>query len=127
MSEKIEPALTPEEWAERRILFDRPEGYEDWIEGGYAATSTGLVYMLEVEGCNRDTEMDRRHALAALALLGQPFGFTHEDVELLRLLASNFSAQGMFVRGDLIRWETTGAFYSSLADRIEALLPPRTP
>ena len=53
------------------------------------------------------------HALAALALHGQPFGFTWDDVELLR----------MFGNGDPmphIRQQC-----NDLADRIAALLPPR--
>lgn len=51
-----------------------------------------------------------RHALAALALHGQTFGFTREDVEALRSLSADLHPNNE-------------PFYS-LADRIAALLPP---
>ena len=61
-------------------------------------------------------QLGGRHAIAATALHGQPFGFTREDVALLR---------------EHFTWDVTcdvseGAARSgtSLADRIEALLPP---
>lgn len=54
------------------------------------------------------------HALAALALFQQPFGFTWEDVDELH----NEIMRGYLLRPDDI---------ASLADRIAALLPPRKP
>jgi hypothetical protein len=55
------------------------------------------------------------HALAALALHGQPFGFTREDVALLRDEAeSEWNGDEM----------PTGRRLLALAARIEALLPP---
>lgn len=62
-----------------------------------------------------DTEC---HAVAALALYGQPFGFTREDVKLLRDEAEGeWNGEQMDVGRRLLR----------LADRIEALLPPEKP
>jgi len=54
-----------------------------------------------------------RHALAARALYGQPFGFTREDVWVLRGAA-------LKERPYMTRY----AELNDLADRIEALLPP---
>jgi hypothetical protein len=57
---------------------------------------------------------DMRLAAAALCLHGQPFGFTHDDVELLRYIASG-----------MLDYDYEPV--QDLADRIEALLPPRAP
>jgi hypothetical protein len=56
-----------------------------------------------------------RHQLAAIALYGQPFGFTWEDVDLLRDYGSYFD-DGAERNIDELH---------SLAARIAALLPPR--
>lgn len=50
-----------------------------------------------------------RHALAALCLHGQPFGFTQEDVDAVLVAADEADMDEL----------------QSVADRIEALLPPR--
>lgn len=55
------------------------------------------------------------HALAALALHGQPFGFTWEDVDLLHEIKFRNEAEA----------DELGLLAKSLADRIAALLPPR--
>ena len=52
-----------------------------------------------------------RHATAAVALHGQPFGFTWEDVDGLRMVAQSHEAFGSAIE--------------DVADRIAALLPPR--
>lgn len=98
----IKPALTPDEWAGRAIQSGR--GRARIADGG----------ALEAEG---ELDASRRHALAALALHGQPFGFTWKDVDLIRstVLADDFhSPDDWFV-------------LQRLADRIAALLPPREP
>lgn len=96
----VQPALTPEEWARKELR------YENWGEAFLAPDGD-----LGIRGVNNTAifEPPMQHALAALALHGQPFGFTREDVRLLRTIAEV---------SDLI------PRVASLADRIEALLPP---
>ena len=65
-----------------------------------------------------DVEPKDRHAVAAMALHGQPFGFTHEDVRLLRNSADNVVSDS--------NWHYADAeALNALADRIEKLLPPK--
>jgi hypothetical protein len=59
---------------------------------------------------------EQRHALAALALHGQPFGFTQEDVIRLHGLAHHMQAE----TGDRPYTDKI----QDLAHRIAALLPP---
>lgn len=89
---KVEPALTPEEWA-------------DWIDSG------DLQAPLEAHG-------EVSHALAALGLYGQPFGFTRGDVTVLRDMVYFGRKNGYTVDEDGL------VLMASLADRIAALLPP---
>lgn len=109
MTAPITPALTAEEWAEQRI--DRRDHdtitlspdtggitVADGFEGGYVSS-------------------DDRHALAALALHGQPFGFTWDDVRFLR----HEAAAAREMHGELI---AESFDFDALAARIEALLPP---
>lgn len=81
----MKPALTPEEWAHR----------EKW--GAIAVGSASDP---------------RPHALAALALHGQSFGFDHADVRFMRHVARFFPHKYGREQAD------------ALAARIEALLPP---
>lgn len=60
-----------------------------------------------------------RHALAALCLYGQPFGFTWDDVRFLRAEAENARK----FHGDLI---AESFDFDGVADRIAALLPEPT-
>lgn len=94
----IQPALSAEEWA-------------SFIEHGARVqvgigNPTGRMYSPMFHGC------------AAVALQGQPFGFTHADVDLLRSFAR------ASIAGEVPH---AAAAARSLADRIEALLPPRQP
>lgn len=57
------------------------------------------------------------HGYAAYALWGRPYGFTHEDVEALRELFVGFK----------VLPSGRASLYRSLADRPEALLPPKNP
>lgn len=124
MSEPIKPALTPEEWPSLAKKFYRREvdcrsitiARPDWGvfmlqerpkplgEPGYDYYRIAAV---SPEEC---------HALAALALYGQPFGFTREDVVLVRVVAEEWSGD-MSISGYTAR-------LNSIAKRIEALLPP---
>jgi hypothetical protein len=95
MPDEITPALTPEQW---------------WLARGAKEISLGEEW-LHVGNALIDPRLDR-HALAALALHGQPFGFTHEDVDELR---EAYEADPLLVGRDVL----------DIADRIAALLPPR--
>ena len=96
MSERVEPALTPEEWArfgcirKPNVLHARDGAYVR-NGHGYLDISEALEEPLGPEDIEfpitSDSAMvapEARHALAALCLHGQPFGFTREDVERLR-------------------------------------------
>lgn len=68
------------------------------------------------------------HAVAALALHGQPFGFTRADVSELRAAAKralerSVDEVGAFAETDWTMLNTSNRLHA-LADRIAALLPP---
>lgn len=84
------PALTRRQWEEITRL---PFGEATW-------RASGTMY--------------GRHGVAAVALHGQAFGFTREDVDILR--ASVEDPQAAYVNYHRLL---------DLAVRIEALLPPR--
>lgn len=122
MSEEVKPALTAEEWAraeERGILIRAQEdGDANWeIANDFPHFCEG----------------DSRHALAAISLHGQPFGFAHVDVLMLRAaeapLRASLALQGPNGTWDFPDSEIEGKTrhadaLRSLAARIEALLPP---
>lgn len=103
----IKPALTAEGWAQKyhysadidpatgNLRINHDEGWVT-IDG----SASGKL---------------ERHAIAALALYGQPFGFTREDVEVLRREAYDewYGASH----------PNPGDVMLSIAARIEALLP----
>lgn len=63
------------------------------------------------------------HAAGALYLYGQPFGFTREDAEAVRLCIRICDV--WITREDtLALWQQNRPYVLSIADRIEALLPP---
>lgn len=106
----MKPALTAEEWARR---FHSIQCYDSWSEEqsektGVGEISADLDYLRltshqHSEIANFSAPSDR-HALAALALYGQPFGFSWQDVWNLR----NVPALEIH----------------HIADKIAALLPP---
>jgi len=69
-----------------------------------------------------------RHGLAALALHGQPFGFTREDVASLEREANELKAWASAADTDTEGTEMIGRCFILLgiAARIAALLPPET-
>lgn len=96
--ETIPPALTPEEWKERTATRGQ---WHDAVE------VTGFDTIVVVRGGAESVfPTPARHALAALCLYQQPFGFTQEDVAMLR---------SPWTHPDEL---------ASLAARISALLPP---
>jgi hypothetical protein len=108
--ESIAPALTPEEWAQQGAGEYGDEVSRVHWDG---------EWRLQFSNGDRDNaDTTRLHAAAALALYGQPFGFTAKDVEWLRWLATyDYNDPD---------WHTTLDVEQarSLAARIAALLPP---
>ena len=96
----VQPALTPEEWRE-----DVP-----------ATRDTMTIVHGDVYFAGLRVHHTDRHGLAAICLYGQPFGFTREDVQMLRFLCDKapYDEEDARLERALL----------SLADRIEALLPP---
>lgn len=120
MSDSIKPALSPEEWRAGVIRDD-----EGWacIRNPQPGNPNGDMpnngwVRMSCEECitwlHGPRWLTRRHAVAALCLYGQPFGFTREDAEILREYADEIE-DGFTRRGATLR---------SMADRIAALLPP---
>ncbi len=85
---------------EAGLLADQYDGDGDWCGQMISAFATD-------------------QAVASLALRGQPFGFTREDVALVRRMAQDLSCALEF---DLSDRHIQDA--ELLAERIEALLPP---
>jgi hypothetical protein len=117
MSDAIPPALTPEEWA----TPPDPAWPHHALTSTTYALRPGLTVSLWSDGDllvegKDDTSISvvesARHALAALALHGQPFGFTHADVGNLRMAA------------ELVGSTRASALLLDLAERLAALLPP---
>lgn len=125
MSEPIKPALSAEGW--ERILRPKfPLGLSAaYIEREHPAPPTTaevirqqlLILQSDQYGHYTYPETDDYHALAALALHGQPFGFTREDVTALRNVANSLDV-------DDPTYEATLEVIASLTDRVSALLPP---
>lgn len=96
---KIEPALTPEEWAEWEVTQNGP-----------------LCVHRDTLGVLRcgDEYLGDGHALAAVALHGQSFGFTWEMVFALQRAASRLPESDL-----------DEAVLREAAACIASLLPPR--
>jgi hypothetical protein len=115
---KIGPALTPEEWADTAFRKPGPGGYLCIASGSFVVFECYDPPMLEGQ---------KRHALAALCLYQQPFGFTHEDIALLRKLneANDYAQGDRFGVLDVEITPDETARLQSLASRIASLLPPK--
>ncbi|HXE84704.1 MAG TPA: hypothetical protein VN513_15365 [Gemmatimonadales bacterium] len=111
--ETVRPALTREQWA--ALVIDPELGPQIPITDG----SPSLMIPFQAGDY---------HGLAALALHGQPFGFTREGLFALREVMANFRAFA----------STAGEFGNQLIaqygdaaqreiDKIAALLPPEQP
>ena len=105
MSE-IKPALTAEEWANGRT------------EKGYTFNRVGVDVWF---GSPNETDplmmVQNRHAVAAVCLHDQPFGFTREMVDAVRVLDSL----------NAMKWDEVKALWvlvRQMTDHVEALLPP---
>lgn len=85
----IQPALNAEEWAHRQF---------------------GEAFLVLTDG-----SCGSRHAIAALALYGQPFGFTHEDVEVVHSGVLALRESDCLLLADELQ---------TVLNRLAALLPP---
>ena len=122
----VEPALTAEEWAKGEYVRPSPSA-KDLPTRIATLEADGVDINGYVDYCYGVVVADReRHVLAALCLHGQPFGFTHEDVAMLRALSwwkEKFRGRAHGEYYDDIGTEADRC--AALADRIEALLPPK--
>ena len=98
----IKPALTAEEWA-AQLSLDTGERRSRLREAVFEADEGGEL---------------TRHGLAALALYGQPFGFTRRDAVVIRMCAAMVNDSPEAKKMAERALET--------AAKIEALLPPET-
>ena len=114
MTEEIKPALSAEEWRELR----RGGGMS--IEGEHLVLTVDSGQYYNVRDAYGPPD---RHALAALALHGQPFGFSRDDAEILRAWSKLWDYP---IRDSELERRFGGVAdkLRDLADRIAALLPP---
>lgn len=107
------PALTPEQWENPADSLD-----------GYVDLERGIVDVrLGGEAGARDAAQERK-ALVALLLRGQPFGSGWDDADERRRIIRDADLSQRFGEDDCPVVDTDAP--RRLADRIEALLPPRT-
>jgi hypothetical protein len=126
MPERYVPALTPEQW-EAHDYRQAARELDRWTKDNAAQAgeldSTEYVAKLGLDAGGSVIAMNRAHdrvlvppparpVLAAFALDGQPFGFTHEDVAALRRAAESISD------------EPTARALRDLGERLRVLLPP---
>ena len=108
----VAPALTPKQW--ERLSFS-PIANPD-VSGGIQVVAGTYAGDVPVAG---------RHALAALALHGQPFGFTHAHVRgILAVLAGAADPSAWFGATSPLDREEAEALAEEAAKLIAALLPP---
>lgn len=123
--ERIAPALTAQEWRDGYIGID----VEVHLKTPGLSTVGPRVHV-EVKGYPLGGSMgDVRdlHALAALCLYGQPFGFTREDVRVLERVSRNLLSNPEFDPQTGNPYHAKGYHLASIASRIAALLPPPDP
>jgi hypothetical protein len=125
--DEIRPALTPEEWKALRWRANKevgggPETAMDEVGCDVQRDSTNY---LDFEWSDLKCDpRELRHALAALALHGQPFGFTRQDVQMLLARAGDVEAEERDLSPLSPIASEVAPAYRNLAARIAALLPP---
>lgn len=125
----IAPALTGDEWRTRSVRRAGQGTYEaDLI--ALAEDGRSLRVAAEADGELVLVPESERHALAALALHGRPYGFTRQDVEDETDVAGYCEA--MARQSAEAGAEAQAATFRMLAERhrvraakIAALLPPK--
>lgn len=115
------PALTAEEWKVGLVVFKPKQQYDEGVGFEFYTNPSWVAYgkadFLWVYNGSWAVMLqdETRHKIAAVALCGQEFGFTREDVALLR--------EGLaYEQADYL--PETIPLFNSLAARIQALLPP---
>lgn len=109
----MKPALTAEEWARLQI---------ELVSGNIVQ-----AHIPYIDYCPPEMVMQK---IGAACLHGQPFGFTREDVALILAAAKEVNSSLRLWKdgrevGDQNTWGADDIEQlRSLADRIEALLPP---
>lgn len=126
MSDKLSPALTPEQW-EARDYRQAARELDSWATArtgpAHADDSTEYVAKLGLDEGGSVIVMNRAHdrvlvppparaVLAALALVDQPFGFTLADIDALERAA------------EVTQDEAVAAALRDLGGRLQALMPP---
>lgn len=111
MTTPITPALTPEQWRQSIVTEGQYSPREVFLVDGVLAVWCGQQHRFP--SATDDPTDVTPHAIAALALHEQPFGFTRADVEML---------DDPWGCGNGISWSIRE--WHSLRDRIAALLPP---
>lgn len=117
MSEESQPALTPAQWAARSVEADSGERWVAELPT-VSADGEGLHVRLDDDYYNFTLTGQKRHGVAALALYGEPFGFSWADYEAV---GNARNALGWRVMNDD---DPEMARLASLMNRIAALLPP---
>lgn len=129
MSDKVMPALTPEQWEARdyRQVARELDGWAKARPGSRPADdATEYVAKLGLDESGSVVVMNRAHdrvlvppparaALAAFALVEQPFGFTPADLDVLERAAEGAED------------EAAAAALRDLTGRLRALLPSQPP
>ncbi len=110
-------ALTPEEWAKvgGQVQVVRGDPLDRLTPRIYGGRESDVLIMDDWGEASGAKTPEQRHALAALALHGQSFGFTWADVDMMRDIVKEVTELTPY-------WHHTLA---DIADRIAALLPPR--
>jgi len=123
LNDTVQPALSAEEW-------EKAHGDLNVDAGGNIFWGDSVFCIDDdrraIDLLDRSGEFSRRHAVAALALHGQPFGFTHRDLEALSRCADDaerWAAQhGWGDPGDA--GYKAMKHVRTIRERIAALLPP---
>lgn len=122
-------ALTPEEWEEEpkfttvvncRVSDENPRHGFYFLENNPRERREKLEAVVAGLG-------DDRHALAAVALRDQLFGFTRGDIEVLKHARDALNMEQAWPMFEDDVYPPSGIpdiVYDSIIERIEALLPP---
>lgn len=103
MSDDLRPALSEEEWIQ--------------YAGDLSITAEWAADKRPYGPDRRYTLERKRHAVAAMALYDQPFGFTHDEVAMLETQAKFYEHRGFVGDAEL------AAKFRELRQKISALLP----